>query len=119
MCDDCFKTSIYQFDSQKAYDDFKTTIQNKCINRKLVIIKREATDYFASIDPYEFYRCSSCGQVWVERIAEGPDRGFFLPEDKAIVQTKRLKEKDKLRRLGCLLLILAFGLWAIWKLLAT
>jgi hypothetical protein len=95
MCDDCFQDLIYRFDSQKEYEGFGTIIQNKCINKKLEIIKREEWDYFAPFDPFEFYKCNSCGEIWVLSIAESAWRGFFLTRDKADKYVKELKEKDK------------------------
>ena len=116
MCDDCFENLIYKFDSQKDFEDFETIVQNKCINKKLTIIKREVTDSFAIFDSYDFYKCNSCGEVWTLSIPDNAWRGFFLTQDKGIEYTKILKEKDKIRRIGCLVIIIVLILVTFWKL---
>jgi hypothetical protein len=117
MCDDCFVSLIYKFDSQKDFDDFQTILTNKCISKKLEIIKREETDYWAPFDPYEFYKCNSCGQIWILSIPDNARRGLFLTQDKGIEYTKKLKEKNKVRRIGCLVIIIVLILVTVWKLL--
>ncbi len=116
MCDDCSNHLTYKFDSQKEFEDFETIVQNKCINNKLTIIKREETDYFAPFDSYEFYKCNSCGQIWILSIPENAWRGFFLTQDKGLEYTKKIREKDKIRRIGCLVIIIALTLVIIWNL---
>jgi len=116
MCDDCFVNLIYKFDSQKEFDGFQTILTNKCISKKLEIIKREETDYWAPFDPYEFYKCSSCGQIWILSIPDNARKGFFLTQDKGIEYTKKLEEKDKVRRIGCLVIIIVLILVTVWKL---
>lgn len=83
---------------------------------KLIIIKREGTDFFAPFDPYEFYKCNSCGEIWILSIPENARRGFFLTQDKGIEHTRELREKDKVKKIGCLVIIIVFVLVAIWKL---
>jgi hypothetical protein len=116
MCDDCFETLIYKFDSQQEFDDFQTILTNKFISKKLEIIKREETDFWAPFDPYEFYKCNSCGQIWILSIPENTRRGFFLTQDKGIKYTKKIKEKDKARRIGFLVIIAILAIVTIWKL---
>jgi hypothetical protein len=116
MCDNCFQNLIYKFDSQKEFEDFETIIQNKCINKKLEIIKREETDFWAPFDSYEFYKCSSCGQIWILSIPESAWRGFFLTQDKGLEYTKQIKENDKIKRIGCLVIIIVLALVTIWDL---
>jgi hypothetical protein len=116
MCDECFKDLIYKFDSQKDFENFETIIQNKCLTKKLEIIKREETDLWAPFDSYEFYECNSCGQVWVLSIPENAWRGFFLTQDKGLEYTKQIKEKDKTKRIGCLIIIIVLALVTLWNL---
>lgn len=118
MCDGCFGNLIYKFDSQKEFDDFQTIISNKCINHNLEIIKREETDYWAPFDPYEFYKCNSCGQIWILSIPEDANRGFFLTQDKGIEYAKKLMEKNKTSRIGCLVIVIFLTLITIWKLIS-
>lgn len=117
MCDDCFKDLIYKFDSQKEFEDFETIIQNKCITKRLEIIKREETDFWAPFDSYEFYKCNSCGQTWILSIPENAWRGFFLTQDKGIEYTKKIKKQDRVRKIGYLIIFAIVGLVTIWKLM--
>ena len=116
MCDDCFQNLIYKFDSQKEFEDFETIVTNKCINKKFEIIKREETDFWAPFDSYEFYKCSSCGQIWILSIPENAWRGFFLTQDKGREYTKQIKENDKIKKIGCLVIIVVLALVTIWNL---
>lgn len=117
MCDDCFKDLIYKFDSQKEFEDFETIIQNKCITKRLEIIKRAETDFWAPFDSYKFYKCNSCGQTWILSIPENAWRGFFLTQDKGIEYTKKIKKQHTVRKIGCLTIIAIVGLVTIWKLM--
>jgi len=116
MCDDCFKNLIYKFDSQKEFEDFETIVQNKCLSKKLTIFKREETDSLVPFDSYDFYKCNSCGEIWTLSIPDNAWRGFLLTRDKGIEYTKKLKEKDKVRRIGCLVIIIVLTLVTVWKL---
>jgi hypothetical protein len=111
MCDDCFRNLIYKFDSQKQFEDFETVVQNKCISNKITIIRSEQIDSFAS-----FYKCNSCGQIWTISIPENAWRGFFLTEDKGIDYTKKLKEKDRVRGIGCLVVVIVVTLVILLRL---
>jgi len=116
MCDNCFKELIYNFDSQQEFDNFQTILINKFIDKKLEIIKREETDYWAPFDPYEFYKCTSCGQIWILSIPDNARKGFFLTQDKGLEYSKKLREKDKVKRIGCLVIIIVLVLVTGWKL---
>jgi len=111
MCNDCFKDLKYKFETQKEFEDFETIIQNKCIDKKLEIIKREETDYFAPFDSFEFYKCNSCGQIWTLSIPENAWRGFFLTETESIRHSRELRKKDRVKGL--------FGLAIIFIVIAT
>ena len=116
MCDDCFRNLIYKFDSQEKFDDFQTIVTNKCITKKLEIIKREQTDVLAPFDSYEFYKCNSCGEIWTLSVPQDAWRGFFLTQDKGLEYSKKLREKDKSRKIGCFIIIIVLTLVTIWKL---
>src|SRR4051812_22562777 len=105
MCNDCFNKLIYKFDSQKEFEDFEIILRNKCIAGKLAIIKMEEIDAYAAFDPYEYFKCNSCGEIWIHSFAKDAWRGFFLTQKEALKFTKDLKEKDKIRRIGCLVII--------------
>ncbi len=118
MCDECLENLIYKFDSQKEFEAFEAIVQNKCINKKLEILKREEADFWAPFDSYELYKCNSCGEIWALSIPENAWRGFFLTRDKAFEYTKQIKERDKIKRIGCLVVIIVLALLTIWNLVA-
>jgi hypothetical protein len=116
MCDDCFKNLFHSFESQKEFDEFEIALQNKCINKKLEIIKPEKTD-LTLFDSDSFYKCNSCGEIWSLSIPENAWRGFFLPQKEGIRHVKKLKQKDSDRQIGCLILILILVLIIIFRLM--
>lgn len=115
MCDACFKNLIYKFDFQNKFDDFQTIITNKCITKKLEIIKREQTGGLAPFAPYEFYKCNSCAEILILSIAQDAWRGFFLTQGKGPEHIKKLKDKDKSKKIGWLIIVV-LTLVTIWKL---
>jgi hypothetical protein len=115
MCDNCSKDLKYRFDTQKEFEDFETIIQNKCIDKKLEIIKREETDYLAPFDSFEFYKCNSCGQIWTLSIPENAWRGFFLTENEAIKHWREIKRKDRIKGVVGLVILIILASTIIWN----
>ncbi len=113
MCNDCFNKLIHKFDSEKEFENFEIILRNKCIESKIVIVE---VDHWAGVDPYEYFKCNSCGETWVHSFAKDAWRGFFLTQKEAIKFTNELREKDKVRRIGCLVIIVILILVVIFQL---
>jgi len=116
MCDSCFQNLIYKFESAKEFEDFETVIQNKCIVGQIDIIDRHNENYLlAGLEPYNFYKCRSCNEIWILAIPDNAWRGFFLPQDKAIQYRKEIKRKERKAQIGCVVIVIVLTLIVIWK----
>lgn len=117
MCENCFQTSIYRFDTYHDFEAFEDKLQRKCAKKQLTIVDRQATDYLSTYDSCIFYKCRNCNEVWALSIPDNAWRGFFLPEDKALEYIKRYRKDDKKKSFGCMVVLVISVLIIIWILI--
>ena len=104
MCPDCLQTGLSSFPSWWEYEAFTQQL----LRKPLTLLPTETGQ------PAR-YVCPACGEVWELSEPEGAWRGYFLPVAAARAYTRKLTARERLRRLGCLGLLLAVALYCGWR----
>lgn len=108
MCPDCFPAGIYGFPSWWEYEAFTQLL----LRKPLTLLPAGEGPL---VEPVERFACPTCREIWVLSEPGGAWRGYFLPEPAAAAYTRRLRIRDKARRIGCFGLWLAAALYAGWR----
>jgi len=95
MCDKCNFRQIYKFESETSWQYFNLAFTKTYINELLLIKGNHLKSN--SLSPYDLYKCKNCNNLWAYSYPENAWRGFFLPEKLAIEYTKKLTQRDRIR----------------------
>lgn len=118
MCEDCFDKEYYGFPSQAEFEKFEEVLDLKCGSKKILILESKNEQEGGLTDFRMYYKCNSCNQNYVMSIPDNVWRGYFLTEQNAIEYHNKLKESDKKKKYGCLvilILVIAIGIYSFVK----
>lgn len=112
MCEKCFDKEIFRFENESVFIEFEKDLNQKAKFLKLTNSKHEYLNDF-----HYNYTCENCNENWWLSIPENAWRGYFLTEKNAQKHIKDLKDSDKRKRNGCLIILVIIFLIALASLL--
>jgi hypothetical protein len=118
MCEDCFDKEYYGFPSQVEFEKFEEILDQQCNSGKVQILESQNEEESGLMDFRMYYKCNTCDEKYAMSIPDNAWRGYFLTEQKAIEYHNKLKESDKKKKYGCLIiliLIIAIGIYSLVK----
>ena len=121
MCNDCFRHTYYQFESEQDFESLETQLQEKLDNHQLLVVPKDVStlpqDSLNHRVPEMLYKCQSCMETWAISTPDNAWRGYFLPQLLATSYVTKLERRDRIRGLGCVTFLFALAIWFIWKFL--
>jgi hypothetical protein len=100
MCEKCFDKDIFRFESESDFTIFENRLEQKIKFLKLISSKHEFLNDF-----HYTYTCENCNQSWWLSVPDNGWRGYFLTEKNAQKHIKDIRDSDKKKRNGCLIML--------------
>ncbi len=118
MCEHCFDKEYYGFPSQVEFEKFEEILDQKCSSGKVQILESQNQEENRSMYFGIYYKCNTCSEKYIISTPDNAWRGYFLTEQNAVEYYHKLKESDKKKKYGCLIiviLILVIGIYSLVK----
>ena len=115
MCGKCFLRGIDQFTTWQNFEAFAKILQGKVSVGQLELIDKPTSSTNDIMAAEAYYKCSNCQEVWALSSPDNAWRGYFLSIEQANARTQQIETSDRAKRVGCLILIIAALLFALWQ----
>ncbi|MBD1365271.1 hypothetical protein IDJ77_15755 [Mucilaginibacter sp. ZT4R22] len=108
MCDNCFTTEIYQFNTYLDFEEFEHLLHPKISHNHII-----ASPILPLRHSHEAYKCSICHEQWVLSVPENAWRGYFLPLEKAAMFEADIEKQDKESSRSCIIILVIIILFIV------
>ena len=119
MCPNCFSAGFSGFPSYWEFEAFETKLRQKLMGQQLRQLPNTRLPEFVAMAPEQLYQCLACGETWALSSPDNAWRGYFLPLTEALAHGRQLARRGRARSMGCLVLLLAFACFTVWRLLSS
>lgn len=100
MCEKCFESNIYKFESEFEFNQFEMKFDFK---NKFLKINNTQHEY---LNDFHFvYNCDYCKTVWWLSMPDNAWRGYFLKEENAKKHIEKIRKEDRSKKIGCFILL--------------
>ena len=103
MCNQCFKSELYRFDTEADFAIFERDLEQLLWKSSTFNLLNKRED-----DVGAYFLCDICGEIWELSIPENAWRGYFILKKNKLDLEVKIRNEQKNANTSCLFVFIVF-----------